>query len=64
MHFEADIPQMATILGIDALQEPQFLWIAEAALKARIDENEWGEFNTANGQVLYYNMKLKACNDS
>ena len=64
MHFEADIPKMAAILGIDALREPQFLWIAEEALKAKLDEHEWGEFNTANGQVLYYNMKLKACNDS
>ena len=54
-----DIPHVAALLGIDPVKEPQFLWIAELALNKKLDSEEWGEFTNSNGQVMYYNYKVK-----
>jgi hypothetical protein len=56
-----DIPHVAALLSIDPVKEPQYLWIAEAARKAKVDPEEWDEFTNSKGQVMYYNKKLKAC---
>jgi hypothetical protein len=55
------IPHIASMIGIDPLREPEYLWIAEAALKATVDSSEWSEFNNSKGEVLYCNMKLNVC---
>jgi hypothetical protein len=54
-----DIPSIARLLGFDALQEPQYLWIARLASQHVIDPEEWKEFTNEKGQVVYYNTKLK-----
>ena len=51
--------QVARLLGIDVANEPQYLWIAQMALKASIDPEEWKEFTNEHGQTMYYNLKLK-----
>jgi hypothetical protein len=55
------IPRIASLLGIDPAREPQFLWIAEHAAGTIVDPDEWAEFTTSKGQVLYYNKKSKVC---
>lgn len=52
------IPQIASIIGIDPLREPEYLWIAEAALKATVDSSEWSEFDNSKGEIFYCNTKL------
>jgi hypothetical protein len=54
-----DIPGVAVLLGIDPVREPQYLWIAEAALSSTLDPQEWKEFTNSKGHILYYNSKLK-----
>lgn len=55
------IPQIASIIGIDPLREPEYLWIAEAASKATVDSSEWSEFYNSKGEILYCNTKLNVC---
>jgi hypothetical protein len=54
------IPAIARLLGFDASQEPQYLWIARLASEHVIDPSEWKEFTNEKGQIVYYNVKLKA----
>jgi hypothetical protein len=50
---------VATLLGIDPVHEPQYLWIARRALGAQLDSTEWKEFTNEEGRLMYYNVKLK-----
>ena len=54
------IPAIARLLGFDTSQEPQYLWIARLASEHVIDPSEWKEFTNEKGQIVYYNVKLKA----
>ena len=54
-----DMPHVASLLGLDASSEPQYLWIAQMAAHSQVDPHEWKEFTNDRGQVMYYNLKLK-----
>lgn len=54
-----DIPHVAGLLGIDAVNEPQYMWIANMASLSKIDPAEWKEFTDERGCTMYYNLKLK-----
>ena len=56
---EMNIPHVASLLGIDPVKEPQYLWIANMAASAEVDPNEWKEFTNDRGMTMYYNLKLK-----
>jgi hypothetical protein len=59
LFLEMNIPHVASLLGIDPVTEPQYLWIANMAASAEVDPNEWKEFTNENGETMYYNLKLK-----
>lgn len=59
MEFDECVPHVATLLGIDAAKEPQYLWIANMAARSVVDPTEWQEFTNDKGQVQYFNLKLK-----
>ncbi|KAF4648696.1 hypothetical protein FOZ61_002323, partial [Perkinsus olseni] len=46
---------VAKLLGMDPVAEPQCLWIAKEACKAKIDHKEWKEFTGQDGSTVYYN---------
>ncbi|KAF4664531.1 Glutathione peroxidase 7 [Perkinsus chesapeaki] len=50
---------VAKLLGMDPVAEPQCLWIAKEACKAKIDHKEWKEFTGQDGSTMYYNLITK-----
>jgi len=47
---------IADLIGMDVINEPQYLWIAEEASRCPLPEN-WKELeNEEDGQTLYYNV--------
>ncbi|CAE7702322.1 unnamed protein product [Symbiodinium pilosum] len=44
------------MIGIDIVNEPQFLWIAEEASRAHIPP-DWKELTNEDGEVLYYHTQ-------
>lgn len=53
------IVKIAEMMGMDPVKEPQFLWIAEEASKADIQNppKEWRQFENEDGETLYYHTK-------
>ena len=51
--------QVARMLGINVQEEPQYLWIAQQAVKAQVDSDEWKEYTNEQGRTMYYNLKNK-----
>jgi hypothetical protein len=49
---------VAQKLGIDVVNEPQYLWIAEEAARDAV-EIYWKEYINENGEVMYYNEQTK-----
>ncbi|CAE6911418.1 Poll [Symbiodinium natans] len=47
---------IADMIGIDIVNEPQFLWIAEEASRAHIPP-DWKELTNEDGEVLYYHTQ-------
>mmetsp|Transcript_63266 Transcript_63266/g.135967 ORF Transcript_63266/g.135967 Transcript_63266/m.135967 type:complete len:430 (+) Transcript_63266:90-1379(+) len=47
---------IADMIGMDLINEPQFLWIAEEASRAEIPK-DWRELTNEDGEVMYYHMK-------
>lgn len=47
---------IAEIIGIDIINEPQHLWIAEAASRAPLPR-DWKELMNEDGEKLYYHTK-------
>lgn len=47
---------IADMIGIDLVNEPQYLWIAEEASRASIPK-DWKELTNEDGEVLYYHTK-------
>ena len=47
------------MLGINVQEEPQYLWIAQQAVKAQVDSDEWKEYTNEQGRTMYYNLKNK-----
>merc|ERR1711861_68117 len=47
------------MMGMDPVKEPQFMWIAEEASKADIQNppKEWRQFENEDGETLYYHTK-------
>ena len=50
--------QLLRLLGIDALTEPQLLWIAQLACAAAVPE-EWKEFTNDEKKTMFYNTRTK-----
>merc|ERR1719226_200873 len=50
---------IAEMLGIDMVNEPQFLWIAEEASKADMPR-DWKEMINEDGETVYYNTESKS----
>jgi len=46
---------IAEMIGIDLVKEPQFLWIAEEASRAKIPP-DWRELVNEDGETLYYHI--------
>jgi len=46
---------LAEIIGMDVVNEPQYLWIAKEAAEARLPE-DWKELTNEDGETLYYHM--------
>jgi len=46
------------LIGIDMVNEPQFLWIAEEASKADMPR-DWKEMLNEDGETIYYNTETK-----
>lgn len=46
---------LAEIIGMDVVNEPQYLWIAEEASRAPLPE-DWKELTNEDGETLYYHM--------
>jgi len=44
---------IAELIGMDVVNEPQYLWIAEEASRARLPE-DWKELHNEDGDTLYY----------
>ena len=59
MDWDESVPHVATLLGIDPIKEPQYLWIAKMAARAVLDPTEWQEFTNEKGKTQYFNLKLK-----
>mmetsp|Transcript_21347 Transcript_21347/g.45638 ORF Transcript_21347/g.45638 Transcript_21347/m.45638 type:complete len:426 (-) Transcript_21347:113-1390(-) len=58
-HNAADIVVgIAEMIGIDLVKEPQYLWIAEQASRAKMPQ-DWKEFSNDDGETLYYHTKTK-----
>jgi len=49
---------VAKLIGINVVEEPQFLWIAEEAARATIPK-EWQEYTNENEETMYYNKQTK-----
>jgi hypothetical protein len=49
---------VARMIGIDVVNEPNFLWIAEEAASAPIPP-DWQEYENENGETMYYNKRTK-----
>ncbi len=50
---------VAKMLGIDAVNEPEYLWIAEQCAKADLPSNDWRELTNENGETMYYHVCTK-----
>merc|ERR1719389_563502 len=46
---------LAEIIGMDVVNEPQYLWIAEEASRAPLPE-DWKELTNEDGDTMYYHM--------
>lgn len=49
---------VANLIGIDVINEPHFLWIAEQATRAPMPP-DWKEMTNEDGETLYYHVKEK-----
>lgn len=58
-HVEACPPALlmgvAELIGMDVVNEPQYMWIAEEASRATLPE-DWKELTNEDGDTLYYHM--------
>eukprot|EP00392_Amoebophrya_sp_AT5.2_P007683 g7698.t1 len=50
---------VAKMLGIDAVNEPEYLWIAEQCAKAELPSKDWRELTNENGETMYYHVRTK-----
>ena len=55
--------KVSKLLGIDPVLEPQYLWIAQMACKAKADP-EWKEFTGDNGRVMYFNTRTQSIQET
>ncbi|EKX52157.1 hypothetical protein GUITHDRAFT_54803, partial [Guillardia theta CCMP2712] len=51
------VEDYAAYLGIDAQQEPEYLWIAEMALMAPLPPG-WTENKDSTGNVFFHNRSM------
>lgn len=49
---------ISKLIGIDAVAEPQYLWIAEEAAKAELPD-DWKELQNEDDETIYYNTRTK-----
>lgn len=47
---------IASMIGIDLINEPQYIWIAEEASRSSMPP-DWKELNNEDGETLYYHVK-------
>lgn len=50
---------VSKLLGIDPVNEPQFLWVAEQCAKAELSSEDWRELINEDGETLYYHTRTK-----
>lgn len=50
---------VAKMLGIDCVNEPEYLWIAEQCARADLPSRDWRELTNEDGETMYYHLKTK-----
>jgi len=55
----ANVIGIAQIIGIDIVNEPQHIWIAEAASRAPLPQ-DWRQLQNEDGETLYFHTKDRA----